>query len=63
MKIELAVDKCIGAGMCVGAAPELFDQDDTGRAVILNASAGPDQEEAARSAVSLCPAAAIHITE
>jgi ferredoxin len=63
MKIELAVDKCIAAGMCFASAPELFDQDDTGYSVILNASPGPDQEEAARSAVSLCPAAAIHITE
>jgi ferredoxin len=49
--------------MCLAAPPELFDQDDTGYAVILNASPGPDQEEAARSAVGLCPAAAIHITD
>jgi hypothetical protein len=36
--------------MCLASAPELFEQDDTGYAVILNASPGPDQDEAARSA-------------
>jgi ferredoxin len=27
MKIELAVDKWIAAGICRASAPELFDQD------------------------------------
>ena len=35
MKIEADRDVCIGAGMCVMTAEEVFDQDDDGIVVVL----------------------------
>ena len=39
-RIKIAADRdvCIGAGMCVMTAPELFDQDDDGIVVLLEAA-------------------------
>jgi ferredoxin len=62
MRIELEVEKCIGAGQCVFAAPGLFDQDeDTGIAIVLADSPTPDQAPAAQLAASSCPSSAIHL--
>ncbi|MGI5221514.1 ferredoxin [Nocardia sp. CA-290969] len=59
---ELRVDRerCIGAGMCVLTAPELFDQDgDDGRVIPPAHAPGPDQEAAVREAVHHCPSGAL----
>ena len=64
MKIELDQDKCIGAGLCVIAAPELFDQrDDDGIAFLLEETALGAAQGAAREAAAVCPAAAITLRE
>lgn len=53
-------ERCIGAGMCVLTAPEVFDQDgDDGRVIGPALAPGPDQEAAVREAVHNCPAGAI----
>lgn len=53
-------DVCIGARMCVLAAPTVFDQDDAGIVVVL----APDvPEEEPRHVVSLCPSGALHLIE
>ena len=56
-------DLCIGAGQCVLVAPQVFDQDDRGLVVLLDASPPPEQHEAARKAAKLCPARALRIEE
>ncbi|MFI6866218.1 ferredoxin [Nocardia sp. NPDC050406] len=64
--MELRVDRerCIGAGMCVLTAPELFDQDDAdGRVLALRLSPGPDRESAAREAAQMCPSGAISVVQ
>jgi len=58
MKVTLARDLCIGAGNCVFASPEVFDQDDDGL-VVLVAEPRADQEESVRSATHACPAQVI----
>ncbi|WP_245161800.1 ferredoxin [Brevibacterium marinum] len=64
LKVELEEDRCISAGQCVFAAPEVFDQrDEDGVAVILNEHPSSDHEQSARSAAALCPAAAIRVHE
>ncbi|MGO1050228.1 ferredoxin [Crossiella sp. CA198] len=63
MKIIVDRDKCCGAGQCVLAAPDLFDQDDDGIVLLLNATPAPAGFGAARDAATLCPAAAITIEE
>jgi len=53
-------DVCIGAAMCVGAAPAVFDQDDDGIVVLL-AEEAPSLE--GRHAVELCPSGALRLVD
>lgn len=63
MRIEVDHESCIGAGRCAWAAPEVFDQDEDGFVVLLEA--GPPEELADRvyEAVTMCPAQAIVLDE
>ncbi|GAA2606949.1 ferredoxin [Paractinoplanes durhamensis] len=62
VRIEFDEPRCVAAGQCAMVAPELFDQrDDDGVAIVLNASPGPDQQDDAREAAAVCPAAAIRL--
>ncbi|GAA1488696.1 ferredoxin [Brachybacterium sacelli] len=64
LKVEVDEDKCIAAGQCVFAAPEVFDQrDEDGVVVVLEEHPSADHEQSARSAAALCPAAAIELRE
>ncbi|RSN56438.1 ferredoxin [Amycolatopsis sp. WAC 04182] len=55
MKLEVDRDRCVGAGMCVLTAPEVFAQDDEdGRVRLLD----PEPADIG-DAVQSCPAAAI----
>lgn len=64
MKIVVDLEKCVGSGQCVMAAPELFDQrDDDGLVVVLNPRPEGAGEAAAREAAYACPALAIEIIE
>jgi ferredoxin len=59
--IEVAVqrDLCIGAGMCVMSAPDVFDQDDDGVVVVLDTEVSPAQAAAVARAVASCPSGAL----
>ena len=65
VKITADRDVCIGAGMCVMTAPEVFDQDDDGIVVLLEASqmeftgVPAEQAEAVVRAVANCPSGAL----
>ncbi|MEW2400813.1 ferredoxin [Streptomyces sp. NPDC046862] len=64
MKVTVDEDKCCGAGSCVLAAPDVFDQrDEDGIVVLLDAEPTEDQHTAVRDAAAVCPAAAIALTE
>jgi ferredoxin len=64
LRIKIYPEKCIGAGHCVGCAPEIFTQNDEDGVVILIAEdPPPDRYESARSAARLCPTSAIEIVE
>ena len=64
MKITVYEDKCCGAGSCVMAAPDVFDQrDEDGIVVLLEPAPGPDLADAVREAESICPAQAIELDE
>ncbi|AIG79358.1 hypothetical protein ED92_36090 [Amycolatopsis sp. MJM2582] len=55
MRLEVDRERCVGAGMCVLTAPEVFAQDEEdGRVRLLDR----DPAEIG-DAVQLCPAAAI----
>ncbi|MGH1553804.1 ferredoxin [Streptomyces sp. L7] len=64
MHVELDEPKCVAAGQCVMAAPDVFDQrEDDGIAIILNADPGEELYDGVREAAAICPAAAIHLVE
>lgn len=60
MKIAADRDVCIGAGLCVVTAPQVFDQDDDGLVTLL---AEETDVAAAREAVGLCPSGALRLIE
>ncbi len=64
MKLIVNRDICIGAGMCVLTAPDLFDQDeDDGRVLSLGAAESGEQQAALREAVDVCPSGAIRLVD
>jgi ferredoxin len=64
MKIMIDEARCCGAGQCVLIAPEVFDQrDDDGIVVLLDVEPPEAQYAAVREAASVCPAAAIELSE
>ena len=62
MRIHTDETRCIGAGQCVLAAGDLFDQrDEDGVVVVLNETPSLDAQARARKAAALCPASAITV--
>ena len=59
MKLVLDTDACQGHARCLALAPDLFDLDATGYAVLLVATVPPELEAAARKAAAACPERAI----
>jgi len=64
MKVSVDADRCLGAGQCVLAAREVFDQrEDDGIVVLLTDTPEPEQYENVREAARLCPALVIELAE
>ncbi|MDT0549913.1 MULTISPECIES: ferredoxin [Streptomyces] len=64
MKITVDDVKCCGAGQCVLLAPEVFDQrDEDGIVVLLDAEPPAELHTAVKEAASVCPAAAISLSD
>lgn len=63
LRLVADADVCAGAGQCVRAAPDLFDQDDEGLVVLLTADVPPASRARALDALDLCPSGAIGVRE
>ncbi len=64
LRVHLDVEKCQGHNRCYALAPELFDVDDYGQAVLLgDGSVTTELEDKARLAAMNCPEYAITITD
>jgi ferredoxin len=64
MRLHLEADKCQGHNRCYALAPELFDVDDYGQAVLLLEGDVPAElQEKARLAAANCPEFAIKVLE
>ncbi|AHH95639.1 ferredoxin [Kutzneria albida] len=64
MKVVIDQDKCVGAGQCVLAAPDVFDQrDEDGIVVLLQEYPPAELHEDVRQAARICPALAIELDE
>lgn len=63
MQIHLDAEKCQGHNRCYALAPELFDVDDYGQAVLIaDGEIDPDLVDKARLAAANCPEYAITLT-
>jgi len=64
MQITVNRATCIGAGQCVFADPDAFDQDDDGIVVVLRPDPTTADEVArAREAVHVCPSRSLKLAE
>lgn len=59
MTVQVDQDLCIAAGRCVAVAPEVFDVDEDGFVVLVQARPAADQLDSAHTAALVCPARAI----
>lgn len=59
MRISIDRDTCIGSGNCVHWAPTVFDQDDEGYAIVIDADGAP--EDKIREAARNCPTRSITV--
>ncbi|GAA1510908.1 ferredoxin [Nocardioides humi] len=64
MKIDIDFERCCGAGQCVLAAPEVFDQsDETGLVILLDIEPADHLHDGVREAALACPAQCITVHE
>ncbi|MFJ9855218.1 ferredoxin [Streptomyces sp. NPDC101150] len=64
MKVIIDENKCVGAGQCVLAAAEVFDQrDEDGIVVLLNPLPSDDLSAQVEDAALRCPALAIEVVK
>lgn len=62
MKVSVDTEKCITAGLCVGSAETVFDQDeDTGLVKLLVTEPAAEAEAQVHEAARMCPSSAITI--
>jgi ferredoxin len=64
MKIAADLELCIGAGVCVLTAPDVFDQNpEDGRVTLRTEYVSGDAAALARVAVDRCPSGALSIED
>lgn len=64
MRVLLDTEKCQGHNRCYALAPELFDVDDYGTAILLvDGTLPPELEDKARLAAANCPEYAITVAD
>ena len=64
MRVAVDADKCQGHNRCYAIAPELFDVDEYGQAVVIgDGTVAPELADKASLAVANCPEYAISISE
>lgn len=60
--VEFDEPRCVSSGLCVMAAPDVFDQRvDDGVAVVLMPEPPDDLLDDVREAISMCPTAALRL--
>lgn len=61
MRITADRDRCEGHGLCVDAAPEVYDLDDDAVVVLRHESVPPELERRAVDGARTCPVAALRV--
>ncbi|MFE0417520.1 ferredoxin [Streptomyces tendae] len=64
MRLSADDERCVGAGQCVWALPDVFAQSErTGTVVLLTERPAGRAAERVREAVRACPSGALRLTE
>lgn len=64
MRVTVDAEKCQGHNRCFALAPELFDVDEYGTAVVIgDGTVSPDLADKARLAAANCPEFAITVID
>jgi ferredoxin len=64
VKVTVDAGLCIGHGRCYDVAPDLFEDDEQGNAVVRgDGVVPPGRADAARLAARLCPERAVTLAE
>ena len=63
MRIKVNRERCIGSGLCVLSAPEVFDQGVVDGQVVLKQQPDQPATEQVRMAAYLCPSGALSVVE
>lgn len=63
MKLAVDLERCTGHGRCYDLAPELFDEDEAGHCVLLQAIVPAKLADKAKVAADNCPEEAITLSE
>lgn len=64
LKIVIDHERCAGMGVCVLAAPHVFDQsDEDGKVFVIENANTEDEADRVRQAVASCPTRALSIEE
>ncbi|MFF9127827.1 ferredoxin [Streptomyces sp. NPDC014889] len=61
MHLETDTARCVASGQCALSAPAVFDQNDDGKVIVLDAAPPLAEHSRARQAAALCPAGAIRV--
>ena len=59
MKIKVNQENCIGCGLCVSSAEDLFEFNDEGISVVKVDTVPEDKQDEAKEAIENCPVSAI----
>ncbi|WP_428338633.1 ferredoxin [Mycobacterium sp.] len=60
-RVIVDADRCVGHGRCYTLAPEVFDADEAGHAIVLAEDVSGDLEAPAEDAEKNCPEGAISL--
>jgi ferredoxin len=64
VRVRVDPGLCQGHGRCFALAPQVFDSDDLGNAVVVgDGTVAPEDEDGARLAADNCPEFAIEVDE
>ncbi len=63
MKLKIDDDICTGHGLCYGLAPEIYDADDDGHALLLVADVPEELRAKAELGMRSCPERAITLAD
>jgi ferredoxin len=63
MRVDVDLDKCTGHGICESIADDVFEVQDDGIVLIHDNERPEGDRDRMQQAVTLCPAAALRLTD